>query len=70
VRDIGIESGTETIVKAIIALSRSLGKSITAEGVETDRQLSFLRHNMCDEAQGFLLAHPASADNLAELLKS
>jgi diguanylate cyclase (GGDEF)-like protein/PAS domain S-box-containing protein len=69
VRDIGIESGSETIVKAIIALSRSLGKSITAEGVETDLQLSFLRHNMCDEAQGFLLAHPASADDLAKILK-
>ena len=68
VQDIGIESETETIVQAIIALGRSLGKSVTAEGVETDLQLSFLRHNMCDEAQGFLLAHPASADSLAAIL--
>ena len=70
VQDIGIESETEMIVQAIITLGRSLGKSVTAEGVETDLQLSFLRHNMCDEAQGFLLAHPASADNLANVLKS
>jgi diguanylate cyclase (GGDEF)-like protein/PAS domain S-box-containing protein len=70
VQDIGIESGTETIVKAIIGLSRSLGKSVTAEGVETNLQLSFLRHNMCDEAQGFLLAHPAPADSIAQSLKT
>jgi EAL domain-containing protein (putative c-di-GMP-specific phosphodiesterase class I) len=70
VQDIGIESGTETIVQAIITLSRNLGKAVTAEGVETDLQLSFLRHNMCDEAQGFLLAHPASADTLDWILKS
>jgi diguanylate cyclase (GGDEF)-like protein/PAS domain S-box-containing protein len=41
VQDIGIESGTETIVQAIIMLSRNLGKFVTAEGVETDLQLSF-----------------------------
>lgn len=70
VQDIGIESGTETIVKAIIALSRSLGKSVTAEGVETNLQLSFLRHNRCDEAQGFLLARPGPPDRIAEILET
>ena len=61
VRDIGAEANAEAIVKAIIALGRSLGKSVTAEGVETERQLAFLRHHTCDEAQGYLLARPTSA---------
>jgi EAL domain-containing protein (putative c-di-GMP-specific phosphodiesterase class I) len=61
VRDIGTEANADAIVKAIIALGRSLGKSVTAEGVETVRQLAFLRRNECDEAQGFLLARPGRA---------
>jgi diguanylate cyclase (GGDEF)-like protein/PAS domain S-box-containing protein len=60
VRDIGAEGNADAIVKAIIALGRSLGKSVTAEGVETERQLAFLRKNACDEAQGYLLARPTS----------
>lgn len=68
VQDIGIEPGTEMIVRTIIALGRSLGKSITAEGVETDGQLSFLRDNRCDEAQGYLLARPYAAPLLEEVL--
>ena len=61
VRDIGVDAETETIVKAIITLGRSLGKSVTAEGVETHPQLSFLRNNACDEVQGFLFAPPTPA---------
>ena len=61
VRDIGAGGEAEAIVKAIIALGRSLGKAVTAEGVETEHQLAFLRSNACDEAQGFLLAPPRSA---------
>lgn len=61
VRDIGVDPETETIVKAIITLGRSLGKSVTAEGVETHLQLSFLRNNACDEVQGFLFASPTPA---------
>jgi diguanylate cyclase (GGDEF)-like protein len=64
VRDIGEESNADAIVKAIIALGRSLGKSVTAEGVETERQLAFLRHNTCDEVQGYLLARPTSVGEI------
>ena len=58
VHDIGAPGNADAIVKAIIALGRSLGKSVTAEGVETKHQLAFLRQNRCDEAQGYLLARP------------
>jgi diguanylate cyclase (GGDEF)-like protein len=64
VRDIGAAGNADAIVKAIIALGRSLGKSITAEGVETERQLAFLRNNTCDEVQGYLLARPTSVSEI------
>jgi diguanylate cyclase (GGDEF)-like protein len=61
VRDIGIEANADAIVKAIIGLGRNLGKSVTAEGVETELQVAFLSRHKCDEGQGYLLARPAPA---------
>ncbi len=46
------------IVKAVIALGRSLGMATTAEGVETDAQLEIIRAEGCTEAQGFLFSKP------------
>lgn len=66
VRDIGAEDNADAIVKAIITLGRSLGKSVTAEGVETELQLAFLRHNTCDEVQGYLLAGPRPASEIGQ----
>ena len=69
VRDIGAEGNADAIVKAIIALGRSLGKSVTAEGVETQFQLTFLRQNRCDEVQGYLLAAPRSVDEIEQTFR-
>jgi diguanylate cyclase (GGDEF)-like protein len=55
------------IFEAIIALARSVGLKVTAEGVEEPDQLDWLRRHGCDEAQGYLLARPMSAADL-ELL--
>jgi EAL domain-containing protein (putative c-di-GMP-specific phosphodiesterase class I) len=66
VHDIGAKSNADAIVKAIIALGRSLGKSVTAEGVETELQLAFLRQNRCDEAQGYLLAQPRTVSEIEQ----
>ena len=49
------------IVKAVIALGRSLGMATTAEGVETDGQLDIIRAEGCTEAQGFLFSKPLPA---------
>jgi EAL domain-containing protein (putative c-di-GMP-specific phosphodiesterase class I) len=70
VRDIGAEASADAIVKAIIALGRSLGKAVTAEGVETSLQLAFLRYHACDEVQGYLLAQPMSAAEIERVFTS
>ncbi|MEE5121064.1 EAL domain-containing protein [Pseudomonas alliivorans] len=55
-----IDANTQSlsIVQAIIQLGRSLSMTITAEGVETARQLDCLQSLGCDEAQGYYLNRP------------
>ncbi len=61
---------SEAIVNAIIAMSHALGKSVIAEGVETEEQLALLRKLQCDEIQGYLISKPLPAAEFAELLRS
>jgi diguanylate cyclase (GGDEF)-like protein/PAS domain S-box-containing protein len=49
---------SKAIVRAILALGRSLEVPVLAEGVETQAQLDILRDERCDEAQGYLLGRP------------
>jgi diguanylate cyclase (GGDEF)-like protein len=54
------------IIRAVLALGRSLSIPVLAEGIETSEQLALLRSEACDEAQGFLLGRPIPARQLAE----
>jgi EAL domain-containing protein (putative c-di-GMP-specific phosphodiesterase class I) len=39
-------------------MSHNLNLSVIAEGVETESQLNFLQHHLCDEVQGFFISVP------------
>jgi EAL domain-containing protein (putative c-di-GMP-specific phosphodiesterase class I)/GGDEF domain-containing protein len=54
---IGDENG-EKLLEHITKLGQSLGLHITAEGVETERQLIFLRNLHCDDIQGYYFSKP------------
>ncbi|WP_374378215.1 putative bifunctional diguanylate cyclase/phosphodiesterase [Dongia sp.] len=58
------------IVRAVIALGRSLRITVTAEGVEKPSQLAALGRENCDQAQGYLFGKPMSAVELAKLWKT
>ncbi len=51
----------DAIVKATIALGRSLGLTITALGVETAEQAAWLRREGCDLLQGYFTGRPQRA---------
>jgi diguanylate cyclase (GGDEF)-like protein/PAS domain S-box-containing protein len=56
------------IVTAILRLSRALGRTAVAEGVETDAQRRFLRDQRCQLAQGFLLGRPLPPEEVEALM--
>jgi EAL domain-containing protein (putative c-di-GMP-specific phosphodiesterase class I) len=58
VRDLPDNPDAAAIVRAIVAMGRSLGLRVIAEGVETEAQATFLQNIECDEAQGYLYAKP------------
>ncbi|MBO9688438.1 putative bifunctional diguanylate cyclase/phosphodiesterase [Roseateles chitosanitabidus] len=68
VRDLGITPQSSAVVTAIIALARSLGLQVIAEGVETLRQMEVLRRLDCSLMQGFLFSKPLPPDELERWL--
>ena len=69
IKGIGQDSEDTAIVRAIIAMAKSLNLSITGEGVETADQAALLREWACDKAQGYYFARPMSQADFAELLR-
>jgi diguanylate cyclase (GGDEF)-like protein len=70
VTDLGRNPDDLAIVRAIIALADAFGLQLVAEGVETDIAATTLLRLGCSRAQGFLLSHPLSGDEMLKLLAS
>ena len=69
VRDLGNDSNDRAIVSAIIRMAQALGMRTTAEGVETEDQLAFLRAQGCDEAQGYHFSMPLPAPDMEGFMR-
>ena len=65
---LGSDLDGQAIVRAIIALARSLGMSVVAEGIETPVQLHALQELGCAHGQGFLLGRPVPVAQATALL--
>jgi EAL domain-containing protein (putative c-di-GMP-specific phosphodiesterase class I) len=70
VRDLGSNRDAQAIVRSIISLGKGLGVTITAEGVETEAELSCLRAEGCHEGQGFLFSRARPNAEIVGLLQA
>ncbi len=68
----GIGSGTKNmaLTGAIITMAKLMDIGVTAEGVETIEQLSTLRTQGCDYAQGYYCSFPLTAAAFTEFLST
>ncbi len=69
IQDIMVNKNSEAITTAIIAMARSLGLEVIAEGVEKDDQNTFLKGLFCDQVQGFLYSEPLPGKELTSFLE-
>jgi len=70
ITDVEENNSHQRIVRAAIAMAQGLDIEVTAEGVETVRQLEFLRSCNCNLAQGFLISRPMQPEKIAAILRS
>jgi predicted signal transduction protein with EAL and GGDEF domain/DNA-binding response OmpR family regulator len=64
VRDLGMTPQSSAVITAIIALARSLGLRVIAEGVESLRQMEVLHRLGCSVMQGFLFSKPQAPEDV------
>jgi len=69
IKELPEDSEDAAIVKAIIALAKSLSIDLIAEGVETEEQKEFLLHEGCQNIQGYLYSRPLPLKEFEEFLK-
>ena len=69
VRDLGMTPQSSAVVTAIIALARSLGLRVIADGVENLRQMEVLHRLGCGVMQGFLFSRPQPPEEIEKWLQ-
>lgn len=70
IRDMDQDKSAHSLVEAIIRLGHSFNLNVIAEGVETEEQLKKLATMRCDQAQGFYIKRPDTADEITKWIKS
>ncbi len=68
VKKIGINDKVEAIIISTINLAHSIGAKVTAEGVETEKQMDFLRAAECDYIQGYYCYKPLPEEEFEKVL--
>jgi EAL domain-containing protein (putative c-di-GMP-specific phosphodiesterase class I) len=69
VHDVLSDPNAAAIACTVIALARSLGLTVIAEGVETQAQLGFLVSSNCHAYQGYLFSRPLAQEAFSAYIK-
>lgn len=70
IEDMANSRKDRNIVRAVIAMARSMDLGVVAEGVETQEQLDSLMAEECDYVQGYLLASPMPVEKLLQFMQT
>jgi diguanylate cyclase (GGDEF)-like protein/PAS domain S-box-containing protein len=70
IADLRREDKSSAIVRSVLSLGTSLHMTTTAEGVETDEQMAFLRNEGCKQVQGYLFGRPMPPEEMTLFLTS
>ncbi len=60
-RQADLDSGTATLITAVVNVAHALNKRVVVEGIETEREMHFVTRLGADELQGFLLGRPTAS---------
>ncbi len=69
VHQIGTDKQSEAIIRATLFLAKNLNLRVTAEGVETEQQLTFLKQHGCNEIQGFYFSRPLEISKACDFIR-
>lgn len=69
IQDLPDDADSAAITQTIIAMAHSMRLKVIGEGVENDRQATYLREQHCDEVQGFRFGAPVPEAQFTELLR-
>ncbi len=70
VQNMTTETGTQNLVRTIIAMAETMGADVVAEGIETEDQLDALRSLDCRRAQGYLISRPVAPVEVPDVVRS
>ena len=62
IKSVNVNDQGAAIVRSVLGLGRALNLHVLAEGVETNAEFEFLKNELCNEAQGYLLGRPADIE--------
>lgn len=69
ITDISNDNDDVAIVEAVLGLGQHFNMKVVAEGVEDEEQLSFLKSQGCDIAQGYFISKPLSSEQYVQWLE-
>ena len=58
------------VIRAILSLAQSLGKTVVAEGIDSTRHVAQLRDLGCEFGQGFFFSRPIPPEDVVSLLEA